>query len=114
MPSLSPILKQHLLAASANTLKLLNNVKDLRISYNQLHKFHTRANPMDMMKYRLSIQLFKCYNGSNIDDDWVDLNLQQNFNSRMNCVQINDFSKLKIGKNIMMNRLGILNNTMTG
>ena len=86
MPSLSPILKQHLLAASANALKLLNNVKDLRISYNQLHKFHARANPMDMMKYRLSIQLFKCYNGSNIDDDWVDLNLQQNFNSRLNFV----------------------------
>ena len=47
-----------------------------------------------------------------MNDDWVDLNLQQNFNARLNCVQINDFSKLRVGKNIMMNRLGILNNTI--
>ena len=58
MPSLSPGLKQNILAASANALKLLNNVNDLRISYKQLHKPHKRATPMNLMKYRISIQLF--------------------------------------------------------
>ena len=69
---------------------------------------------MDMMKYRLSIQLYKIYNGLYnghiINDDWMDMNAQQNLNARMNCVQINDRSNLRIGKNIMANRLGILNN----
>ena len=37
-------------------------------------------------------------------------NIQQNFNSRMNSVQINHYSKLRVGKNILANRLGILNN----
>ena len=110
MPSLSPALKQQLLAASTRALKLLNNRSDLRISYDQQHKLQGRATPMEMMRYRLSIQLHKLYNGDQLNEDWVDLNYQQNFNNRQKFVQINDESALKIGKNILMNRLGILNN----
>ena len=53
-----------------------------------------------MMKYRLAIQLYKSYNEYISNDDWMDLNLQQNFNSRLLTVQINDFSNLKIGEMI--------------
>ena len=112
LPSLSPFFKQHLLAASANALKTLNNCRDLQISYDQLHRLHKRATPTGMMKYRLSIQLFKTYNGAIINDDWMDLNNQQNFNERYNYVQIFDNSKLKIGKNIIMNRLTCLNRSI--
>ena len=65
---------------------------------------------MDIMKYRLSIQLFKIYNGYILNDDWMDMNVQQNFNARLNSIQINDMLNLRIGKNILSNRLGILNN----
>ena len=65
-----------------------------------------------MMKYRLSIQLYKTYNGAIINDDWMDLNNQQNFNQRFNHVQIFDNSKLKIGKNIIMNRMTCLNRSI--
>ena len=110
MPSLSPTLKQHILSDSANALKLFNNVSDLLVSFDQLHILHKRAPPNEMMKYRLAIQLYKSYNEYISNDDWMDLNLQLNFNSRLLSVQINDFSKLKIGKNILMNRMGVLNN----
>ena len=40
----------------------------------------------------------------------MDLNFQQNFNQRMNTVQIIDKSRLRIGRNVLMNRLPILNN----
>ena len=40
----------------------------------------------------------------------MDMNWQQNFNNRLTCVQINDFSRIKIGKNSILNRLGVLNN----
>ena len=100
MNSIPPVLKQHLLAASSNALKLLNNKSDLRISYDQLHRLHNRALPLDMMKYRLAIQLFKIYNGYIINDDWMDMNMLQNFNARLNCVQISDLSNLKIGKTL--------------
>ena len=65
---------------------------------------------MNMMKYKLSIQLYKNYNGFIVKDDWTDMNFQQNFNSRLNNVQINDYPSLRIGKNILLNRLGVLNN----
>ena len=109
MQSLSPALKQHLLAASSMALRLLNNRSDLRISYDQLHKIHKRATPINVMKYRQSIQLFKIYNNDNQSDDWIDLNFQQNFNARNDNIQIYDVSRLKVGKNLMINRLSILN-----
>ena len=65
---------------------------------------------MNMMKYKLSTQLYKTYNGFIVKDDWTDMNFQQNFNSRLNNVQINDYPSLRIVKNILLNRLGVLNN----
>ena len=50
MPSLSPRLKQQLLATSSTALRLLNGVKDLIISFDLLHKLHKRAQPMNVMK----------------------------------------------------------------
>ena len=60
----------------------MNNVSYLRISYKQLHSNEKRDLPMDFAKYRLAIQLFKIYNGSEMNDDWLDMNCQQNFNAR--------------------------------
>ena len=58
---------------------------------------------------RLAIQLHKIYNGSTMDDDWMDMNVQQNFNTRNGKFHITDVSRLKIGINIMCNRLKVLN-----
>ena len=97
------------MSASANALKIINNVSDLRISYIQLHNQEKRAIPMNFAKYRLSIQLYKIYNGHNLNEDWQDMNMQQNFNARNEFFQINDFSNTKIGQNKMCNRLTVLN-----
>ena len=113
MNSLNTVLKQHLLSASANALKILGNKSDLRTSYDQLHRIHKRAVPLDVMKYRLAIQLHKLYNDNYTNNDWIDLNLQQNFNSRQTCVRITDCSNVKVGKNILVNRLGVLNNLIS-
>ena len=42
--------------------------------------------------------------------DWVDLTLQQNFNGRVENVQIIDISRMRVGKNILTNRLSVINN----
>ena len=102
--------KQQLLAASSNALKILNRVSDLRMSFVQMHSMERRAVPMEFAKYRLAIQLFKIYNDDLMNDDWMDMNLQQNFNSRNMMFQIADYSKIKVGKNIIANRLTVLNN----
>ena len=69
-----------------------------------------RALPMEFAKYRLAIQLFKIYNGTTMDNDWIDMNIQQNFNARQTKFHITDSSRLNVGKNIISNRLTILNN----
>ena len=102
--------KKYLLSASSNALKILNNATDLRISYRQLHLNEKRALPMDFAKYRLAIQLFKIYNCTTYDENWMDMNYQQNFNARMKMFHINDCSKLLVGRNIVSNRLNVLNN----
>ena len=45
------------------------------------------------MKYKLSLQLYKVNN-----EDWIDMNYQQNFNTRLDCVQIFDDANIRIGK----------------
>ena len=102
-------LKNQILSASACAIKVLNSPRDIRISYNQLHKFEMRALPMEFSKYRLAIQLHKIYNESSMNDDWMDMNVQQNFNTRNEKFHITDMSRLKIGINIMCNRLKVLN-----
>ena len=102
--------KQLLLSASTNALKILGNNTDIRISFIQKHKYEKRALQMDFSKYKLSIQLYKIYDGKEMDNDWLDMNSQQNFNSRSKLFQINDRSKIRIGKNIIANRMTILNN----
>ena len=49
-------------------------------------------------KYRLAIQLYKIYNSTEMDSDWLDMNTQQNFNSRSNLFQIYDCSSIRVGK----------------
>ena len=44
------------------------------------------------------------------NDDWLDMNEQQNFNARNENFHINDYSKLLVGRNIISNRLTVLNN----
>ena len=63
-----------------------------------------------MMAYRMAIQFYKIYNRTIDKEDWLDMNCQQNFTDRNKFVQISDTSKLRVEKNIMTNRLSILNN----
>ena len=102
--------KQLLTSASANALRILCNIHDIRIWFVQRHIYEKRALPMDFSKYKLSIQLYKIYNGSEMDNDWLDMNTQQNFNSRSKLFQINDCSNIRVGKNVIVNRMTVLNN----
>ena len=65
------------------------------LKMNQLHcmkRTQTRALPMDFAKYKLAIQLYKIYNCSTFDENWMDMNHQQNFNARTKMFHINDSS----------------------
>ena len=37
-------------------------------------------NPAKMMNYKHALELNRLYNSNDQNDDWIDLNVQQNFN----------------------------------
>ena len=47
-----------------------------------------------------------------LNDDWMDLNFQQNFNDRMQTIRVIDGSRLKIGKNGLVKKFTMLNNAI--
>ena len=68
-------------------------------------KSHSNSNDV----LQTFLQLHKLYNGDEPSGDWLDLNYQQNFNARQNNFQVVDTAKLKVGRNILCNRLKLLN-----
>ena len=80
------------------------------LSFQRLHIITKRATPPQIMKYKLALQLHNLYNQENMSDDWLDLFFNQNFNARNNKANFGDTSNHKIGKNLLTNRLPILNN----
>ena len=102
--------KRHIMSCSAQALKLLGNKSDLRISNEQRHKMNERGTPIQMMNYKHSLLLYKLYNTTHQSDDWLDLNFNQSFNNRCTKVRLFDTSIIRIVKNILLNRLTIINN----
>ena len=45
-----------------------------------------------------------------MSDDWVSLNLQHNFNGRIEKIQVFNVSNYKVGQNLMVNRFKTINN----
>ena len=110
LPTLSPTLKQKLLSASANAIKICLSKLPLNTSYETIHRLAKRGTPKQMSTYKHALQLYKLYNSTNMTDDWVSLNLQQNFNGRNQHFQIFNVANYKVGRNILTNRFLPLNN----
>ena len=110
LPTLSPILKQKLLSASANALKLSLSKLPINTSFEAIHSLAKRGTPTQMSSYKHALQLFKLYNSTNMSDDWLSLNDQQIFNSRNDHFQVYTKLNYKVGRNLIVNRFKTLNN----
>ena len=81
---------------------------DEMISFNEIHAMNKRALPDSFLQYKLAIQLFKLYNTTIHSMDWTELNLNQISTSRQTTFSVLKTNK-KVGLNILVNRLSILN-----
>ena len=82
---------------------------DWSTSFERMHSINKRATPMMMMKYKHCLELHRLYNSEDGSEDWINLHFQQNFNNRNDFINIFDNSKLKIGKNRLVNQLTLIN-----
>ena len=79
-------------------------------SFEVMHKILKRGTPSQMSQYKHSLQLYKLHNSETMSDDWIDLNIQQNFNGRNDKFQAINTARFKVGRNLMVNRLSHLSN----
>ena len=109
IPSLKPELKQMLLSASANALKISQRCPDSMESFINVHKSCKRAHPNQIMDYKHSILLHKIFNIHQPSLDWVELNENHTISSRETHFKCAKTNKTKIGNNLLSSRLTILN-----
>ena len=74
-----------------------------------LTKMNNRATPEAILYYKLAIQLYKLYNSNVHTYDWVLLNTNQIFTSRQTTFMAFKSNTSKVGLNLLVNRLSILN-----
>ena len=110
IPTLAPELKQILLSASANALKLSQHVPNQMQSFISIHEECKRALPEQMMLYKHAIMLHKLYDENYPETEWLALNFQQTTCQRQTKFYVLKSNNYKIGNNILTNRLSTLNN----
>ena len=110
IPSPTQNLKKNLLTASAAALKMCVSNYDSTMSYKTLHSITNRAEPNNIMQYKHAITLYKVINNPVTTLNFISLFFNQNFNERNPHMNFTDNSRFKIGKNLLSNRLVIINN----
>ena len=112
LPSLKVMLKQKLLSASAKALRVCWKNPSHDISFEALHKMSKRATPKQMMRYKLSLCLYRLYNITFNSKEFLRLNENQILTSRQTFFITGKSNNLKIGLNCLSNCLFFLNKTI--
>ena len=107
--TLKPRLTQMLHSASARALKITLKYSDFNLSFDRIHQLCKRAKPADFLLYKQALLLHTLINTGEPSADWTDLNFQQLFSRRGGAFQIAKANRLKIGTNIPVNRMYVLN-----
>ena len=80
------------------------------MSYDLLHSINKRAQPDQILKYKLALMLFKLYRDKIPSREWLALNDEQTFTSRQTKFHVNSTSNYKVGYNTPTRRLTLINN----
>ena len=109
IPSLKPQLKQQILQSSLIALKTCTPNFNNFMSFEQTHGINKCGIPRQFLKYKHSLLMYKIWNDVIFSQEWLALNFQQNFNVRSTTVKVFETSKSKVGKNIAVNCLTVIN-----
>jgi hypothetical protein len=82
LPTLNVNLKRNIRTSSANAMKLCIPNYHYSMSYDFIHQINNRAQPYQILKYKLALMLFKIYRDKIHTYEWLALNDEQTFISR--------------------------------
>ncbi len=106
LPTLNQNLKQIILSASANALKLCYKKYDRSPSYIELHK---QSQPVEVCTNKHSLLLYKVVREEQPKRERISLNFQMINTRRQQFFETSNRSNYKLGNNILINRLSSLN-----
>ena len=109
MPSLKPTLKQKLLSASAKALWTCIKNYDVFMSFENAHILCNRATPNQIMKYKLTLCLYRLCNSDFNSIEFCLLNENQVITSRQTKFSTIKSNRFRIGLNSLANRLHHIN-----
>ena len=76
------------------------------LSFVRIHEINKRGLPIQIMTYKHSLLLHKIYNIKEPETEWF----QRQFNNRHNKLSVTKTNTLRVGANILVNRLSLVNN----
>ena len=110
LPGLELKLKKRLKLASANACKLcLPRENAHLLSHTEIHNLAKRALPENMCLYKHALMIHKMLRNDLCDDEMRNLNFQLADNERATKLNFIRIQKYDVGKNILLNRLHVLN-----
>ena len=107
--NLKVVLQQKLFSASSNALKMCLHYPKTNISHLNIHKLTKRATPSMYCNYKSALQLFKLFNECTPLTEWCHLNFDIINTSRQQFFEIKLNYMLRIGQNVLCNKLHHLN-----
>ena len=81
--------------------------QDPSLSFLKIHEMSDRATPEIFTLYKNVLLLHKLYNNNTVENEWISLNLQHQFSVRGNLFNVTKTNKLKVGNNMMVNRMSV-------
>jgi hypothetical protein len=110
LPTLNSNLKCDIRSSSVNALKMCATNYNYWMSYYFLHTINKRAQPNHILKFKLTLMLFKMYRDQIPTIEWVALNNDQIFTSGLTkCIESTS-SSYKVRLNIPIRRLTVTSN----
>ena len=103
-------LKKSIKLASANACKMcIPRANSHLLTHNEIHNLAKRAMPDNMCMYKHALMLHKLLRNDLCDDELMNLNFQIADNGRSTRLKFIKRQNYDVGKNILLNRLHILN-----
>ena len=109
LSSLKCCIKNDLLSASANAIRVALHYPDPYIGFQDLHRMTKRATPDMFCIYKLCILLYKTFNEQLPENEWIEMNFNQITMTRQTDFKIMKTNRLRVGMNILNNRFHVLN-----
>ena len=98
--------------ASENALRIITCEITIYNTHTEIHQMTKRALPDQMIHYKHALMMYKLLRQCIPDNEFMHMNFEANSNQRLQHHTFTKIQNYNVGKNILLNRMCCLNNTI--